>query len=165
MVNKSNREQFLSCIQDLIDSPIVQSMQRITQHVDVNCLDHSLYVSYISFLWCRALGLNYRQAARGALLHDLFLYNQKDRRNFEGRHLLTHPYAALKNAQTHFDLTELEKDIIVKHMWPITAKIPKYKESLLVGLADKFCALSEMLFIYKAMRLKRRLSFPSLLPA
>lgn len=51
----------------------------------------------------------------------------------------------------------MEKDIIAKHMWPVTLKAPKYIESFLVGCADKFCALMEMLFIYTAINIGSKL--------
>ena len=40
-------------------------------------------------------------------------------------------------------------DIIVKHMWPLTVTLPKYRESYIVTLADKYCATSEMLKFIK----------------
>ncbi len=37
----------------------------------------------------------------------------------------------------------MEKDIIKKHMWPMTAVPPKYKESFIVTCVDKYCATIE----------------------
>ena len=67
--------EFYECIKDLLESPSIRSMNDIPHHADVSCLDHSIYVSYISFLLCRFFGLDYACAARGALLHDLYLYD------------------------------------------------------------------------------------------
>ena len=75
MWSLANREEFLACISDLIAQPEVQEMANVHQHVDVNCLEHCIFVSYISFLFCKRFGLNFVDAARGALLHDLFLYD------------------------------------------------------------------------------------------
>jgi uncharacterized protein len=50
-------------------------MEKFIQHSDVSCLEHCMSVSYNSYLICRRLGLNYQAAARGGLLHDLFLYD------------------------------------------------------------------------------------------
>ena len=56
-------------------------------------------------------------------------------------------------------LTEVEQDIIVKHMWPLTLrKVPKYRESFVVSSADKICALAEMLQIYRLMRVAKKLN-------
>ena len=41
-----------------------------------------------------------------------------------------------------FSLNDKEKDIIVKHMWPVTLlSFPKYKESFLITIFDKRSAL------------------------
>lgn len=157
MFNKNNYVQFHDCVKDLINTPSVLSMSDIPQHVNVNCLDHSIYVSYISFLMCRFFKLDYVAGARGALLHDLFLYDWRVDNSHKKYHLFSHPEAALENASTLYELSEMEKDIIVKHMWPLTLKKPKYTESFLVGCADKFCALMEMLFIYKMMDISNKL--------
>lgn len=157
MWNTDNHIQFQSCIKDLIHTPSVCAMRGVPQHANVNCLEHSIYVSYISFLLCRYFGLDFKSGARGGLLHDMFLYDWKKESNRRKYHLISHPKAALENASHLFDLTEVEKDIIVKHMWPLTIQKPKYKESFAVSCADKFCAVVEMLFIYKFMNIGEKL--------
>ena len=63
-------------------------------------------------------------------------------------HLDVYKRQALRNAEIH-GLSDLEKDIISKHMWPLTLrKIPRYRESVVVNLADKICACAEMLRLY-----------------
>lgn len=56
MWSLANREEFLACIADLIVQPEVQEMANVHQHVDVNCLEHCIFVSYISFLFCKRFG-------------------------------------------------------------------------------------------------------------
>lgn len=159
MWNKSNKKQYFECINDLIATSSVKKMNEIPHHVNINCLKHSIYVSYISFLLSRSLGLDFKASARGGLLHDLFLYDWKIETNRRKLHLFSHPYTALDNASSLFDLTEKEKDIIEKHMWPLTVKLPKFKESFVVGCADKFCALMEMLFIYRMFKVDTNLNY------
>lgn len=159
MWDSSNRVLFQSCISDLIDTPSVQAMRDVTQHVDINCLDHCIFVAYVSFLICRRMGWDFQAAARGGLLHDLFLYDWHEKGSHDGWHGFTHPQAALRNAQKLCDLTEVEQDIIAKHMWPLTLrKMPRYWESFVVSSADKICALAEMLQIYRLMRVGKRLN-------
>ena len=45
-----------------------------------------------------------------------------------------------------FDLTPIEKDIIEKHMFPLNIKLPKYRESYLVTIADKICSSYETIY-------------------
>ncbi|HWP98822.1 MAG TPA: hypothetical protein VN426_18420 [Syntrophomonadaceae bacterium] len=137
--------EYASCIDDLIIHPLIQMMRQFRHHKNSSCLDHSLNVSYTSFMLCKALGWDYRAAARGGLLHDLFLYDWRTTTLNEGRHGFVHPQIALDNASLIFSLNDLEKDIILKHMFPLTWRPPVFRESLLVCLVDKYCALKEVL--------------------
>ena len=47
------------------------------------------------------------------------------------------------NKYIRYSLNNIEKDIIEKHMWPLTLRLPKYKESYVVLMVDKYCALFE----------------------
>lgn len=158
MKSQSRRIQFLECIGDLLETPEVQQMRKFSQHGNVNCFEHSLYVSYMSFLICRFFRLNYASAARGGLLHDLFLYDWRVKGSHKGLHGFTHPRAALEKASGLFELNRLERDIIVKHMWPLTLRFPRYRESYVVNLSDKLCAMAELLHIYHKVRMRTKLA-------
>ena len=161
-------DTYYACIRDLIGSPEVLSMDRIPHHTEgVSCLFHCLFVSYVSFRLCRFFHLDWSAAARGGLLHDLFLYDWRKKGSHSGLHGFSHPKAALQNAGRLFDLSDKEKDIIVKHMWPLTLRqVPGCKESMVVSTADKLCAAAECFHLYKALHmdvklvLAARLFFP-----
>ena len=55
----------------------------------------------------------------------------------------THPRRALENAQRLFSLTDREKNIILRHMWPLTVTPPKYREAYVIVMFDKYCSLME----------------------
>lgn len=143
-IDFNNDSEYIKCVEDLINNPVVRSMEKFIQHSDQSCFEHCINVSYHSYLLCRLLGLNYQAAARGGLLHDLFLYDWHIRESHRGLHGFSHPYTALENANKHFDINNMERDIIEKHMWPLTLKFPKYKEALIVCFVDKYCALLEI---------------------
>jgi uncharacterized protein len=138
--------EFRICIDDLIANDYVRKMQQFRHHHKVSCLEHSLSVSHTSFKICRALGMDYISAARGGLLHDLFLYDWRTFKPDEGMHGFVHPRISLNNALKVCYLNEIEKDIILKHMFPLTWPLPRYKESMIVCLVDKYCALVEIYF-------------------
>ena len=50
------------------------------------------------------------------------------------------PKISLANASELFKLNDMEKDIILKHMWPLTVIPPKYTEGIIVTLVDKYSA-------------------------
>lgn len=149
--------EYCSIIQDILNNKTVQEMKKYRQHYNTSTYDHCLEVSYISYKICKKFNLDYKSMARAAMLHDLFLYDwRKSQRDveIEGLHAFVHPKIALKNASKIFDLNEKEKDIIVKHMWPVTLPFPKYKESFIITLVDKYCALHESFIHYKNLLFK-----------
>ena len=149
-LTESENQYFKGCAAELLKSDDVQLMDAFIQHANVSCLEHSISVAYYSYLMCQKLNLSVdcQSIIRGALLHDFFLYDWHLESDRKGLHGFTHPKTALENAEEHFSLNDMEKDIIVKHMWPLTLTPPKYKESFIVSLSDKFCSLIETLRIY-----------------
>jgi uncharacterized protein len=140
-----NDDNYGNCIDDMLEIENVRSMDEIIHHSGVSCLTHCLFVSYTSFSICKRFDLDYLSAARGALLHDFYLYDWHIKETHEGLHGFKHPYIALKNAEKFFSLNHMEADIIINHMWPLTIKLPKYKESYIVSFADKYCFLLELM--------------------
>ena len=137
-------EEYLSLISDLLRQPKVIQMRQYRQHHNVNCFDHCLFVSYNTYLICKKNNLDYVSAARAGMLHDLFLYDWRKRENGrKGHHAFTHPKEALRQALTITELNDKEQDIIKNHMWPVTPKFPKYKETYIITLVDKYFAVAE----------------------
>lgn len=136
--------QFVNIIEDILANEKVQEMKKYRQHHKINCLDHCLFVSYNAYIICKKHNLDYISTARAAMVHDLFLYDWRKRENGrKGLHAFTHPHSALEIASSFLELNDKEKDIILKHMWPVTFKIPKYKESFIVSFVDKCFAVEE----------------------
>ena len=71
---KENLE-FYECIRDIVSHPAVLEMKKYYQHCDTDCYEHCLDVAYNNYKICKKLGLDARSAARGGMLHDLFLYD------------------------------------------------------------------------------------------
>ena len=119
-------------------------MNDYLQHCDVTCFEHCKNVSYYTYFICKKLGLDYKSATRAAMLHDFFLYDWRvpspTRKRFHGFH---HPRTSLENATLYFDLNKKEKDIILKHMWPLTVIPPKYPEGFVITITDKYSTILE----------------------
>ena len=145
-------DAYRACVEDILENPVFQSMARFMQHGDTTCKAHCIKVSYLSYRICRRFGWDYVQTARAGLLHDLFLYDWHTHAKETGEHFhgFTHPRRALANAEKYFDLTDKEKDMILRHMWPLTPVPPKSREGMAIIYADKFCGLAET-----AARVKR----------
>lgn len=140
---------------DILESENFQSTRNHTQHGSIPVHRHCIDVAKQSIIFSKALKLkvNERELVRGALLHDYFLYDWHDitfKEMREGLHGYRHPQKAFDNAAKEYELSEREEDIIKKHMWPLTlTKIPRYRESWLVTMADKYCSTLETLKLRK----------------
>ena len=116
-----NDKEFINVIDDMINNKTVQEMKKYRQHYETSCFDHCLEASYFCYKICKKLHLDYISCARAAMVHDLFLYDWRVRQpGRKGLHAFTHPKYAYENASKIFDLNKKQKNIIVKHMWPVT---------------------------------------------
>ncbi|WP_268912974.1 HD domain-containing protein [Lentilactobacillus sp. SPB1-3] len=144
-----NDELYVSIVKDLLDTDLVQSLANYTQHHNSTRLEHSLSVSYDSYKIAKRADLDYRSVARAGLLHDLFFYDWRTTKFDLGSHAYIHPRVALRNAEKITDLNDMEKDIILKHMWGVTLARPKYRESVIVSLVDDYEAVNEFIQPFK----------------
>lgn len=144
IVSLENHREYNNCISDVASSKLLLALDDFTHHYHVTRLEHCLHVSYFSFVMCKKLGLDYQSAARGGLLHDFYFYDSRVSKPAQGIHCFRHPGIALENAEKHFPLNKLERDIIVKHMWPVTLTPPRFRESFVVTAMDKYCANREL---------------------
>jgi uncharacterized protein len=140
----------------IIESIINKKDFIITQHTihhGLKKIDHSIKVSYYSYIIAKKYNLDYVSVARGGMLHD-FYYSNTNGKFFNkdsAKLVLKHNKIALINANKYFKLNEIEKDIIYKHMFPVVLKFPKYKESLLVAIIDKTIGSFEFLLKGKSI--------------
>ncbi len=123
------------------------------EHHGTTRFEHSLKVSYYSYVIAKVLRLDYEATARAGLLHDYFITDND--RNFNERFVSTfiHPKKAVSNAR-EFGISEKEENIIESHMFPFYTSIPKYAESWIVTIVDKVVGIKEfgVKFSYKFSR-------------
>ena len=150
-------KEFMEIVGPIIEIPTVQEMKKYRQHYETSCFDHCLEASYICYKYCKKHKLDYVSMARAAMVHDLFLYDWRVRQpDRKGLHAFTHPRTSYENACKIMDLNKKEKDIILKHMWPLTLALPRYRESFLLTVVDKRCALMESYREIKARHEKKK---------
>lgn len=151
--NKSlpaSASEFKLIIKDIIENDTVKQMQNFRQHYDTSCFEHCFKVAWYNYIICKKLNLDYVSAARAGMIHDLFLYDwRKPQPGRKRLHAFHHPRIAMENSLKLFDLNKKEKDIILKHMWPLTIVPPRYLESYIITLVDKYCTLHESIIHYK----------------
>ncbi|MCR4691655.1 MAG: HD family phosphohydrolase [Lachnospiraceae bacterium] len=147
-IEKHNRrERFWDTFLTMRDDPLVQSLQEYPNHRFSNLYDHSSRVALCAYDLSRRLHweVDGQALARGAMLHDFYLYHARTNKEISYKdHLFGHPAIALQNAREHFALSRKEENIITSHMWPLTFfHVPKSREAFLVQTADKICAFGE----------------------
>ncbi len=156
-LDKERDKEFFELIGDLYFTDEVQGLKVYPQHSNINRLDHITSVTYLSYAVCKRHGLDVKQAARGAVLHDLFYYDWHDKAWWHRPHGYKHPRFALKNArELNKNITPKEENIILRHMFPLTVIPPASREGFIVSLCDKYCATRELLI---ADRIRFRTDF------
>lgn len=131
---------FIDIIKSVVQHPNFQSMLSYVHHGEISTAFHSVLVAYLAYLYVlkHRSKVEIKSLIRGALLHDYYLYDWHQLH--EGHHLhgFRHPKFSYQNALKDFpDINSKEKNIIMRHMWPLTVIPPKYKESWIVQYCDK----------------------------
>lgn len=162
--NSVQYKEFYNIISEMDNHPVIQEMKKYRQHCDCSCYEHCFSVAYYCYIICKKLHFDYVSASRAAFVHDLFLYDWRVRQpGRKGFHAFTHPKTAYEKASLLFNFNKKEKDIILKHMWPVTIIPPKYVESYIITLVDKYCAMEETYKYYtKKMYGKKVFRFASM---
>ncbi len=122
-------------------------MKSYRHHIKGNLYDHSVKVAYLCY-WhhkTHRMSIDLAEFVRGALLHDYYLYDRQDGNRYRF-HWFLHPRRALANAKRHYPgLTDAQKDMIGRHMFPVTPLPPRTRCGWLISYYDKVAALSDLL--------------------
>lgn len=150
LLNKWNQyksettDEFYTHIEDLLEHHDIRELDKFIHHYSHTRLKHSLDVAYYSYFVAKLLNWDSRSVARAGLMHDLFFYDWRDDDQSGRAHAAGHPKIALENAKNVCELNRVEEDIILKHMWLVTAAPPRYREGYIVTFVDKYCAVREI---------------------
>lgn len=138
--------EYMDMVKDILDDESFQKIGKIEHH-GLTRMDHSIKISYYAYKIAKFLKLSTREVARAGLLHDFFLSSHE--RKFKDRFIstFTHPKRAVQTAESKFDLSIMEENIIHSHMFPFYFSLPKYAESWIVIFVDK--SVGGMEFIQK----------------
>lgn len=136
--------EFLRDVCDIPSVPEYQQLKNFVHHKYTTRYQHCLNVAWYSFVMAKKAGLDAKSCARGAMLHDFYLYKSGCKNlPLNGKHKEVHPKIALINARKYFTLNAVEEDCILHHMWPSAKGKPATKEGIIVTIADKYAASLE----------------------
>ena len=135
------KDEFDTIIEDIVKNNDFRELDNEAHH-GVSRFGHSMRVAKGVYKVTKALHFHYKEATRAALLHD-FYFNYQLEENGEVKNLVEHPKMAYLNASHYFELNDLQKNMILSHMFPLGNTMPKYKESICITLVDKAVAVYE----------------------
>ena len=138
-------QEYLSIINNIMENEEFKQMNNIKHH-NTTRMNHLLKVSYGSYKVAKLFNLDYKDVARGGLLHDFYTEEVNKCDKIKDKVLLfsmKHPENAAENAMRNFELSDKELNIIKTHMFPIDYKVPKYAESWIVSIVDKVVSFTE----------------------
>lgn len=144
-------DYFQNIVHQVTSKDCYQQMKKYIHHGNVTCFEHCYNVALYSYIFAikHKCKVDMESLIRGALLHDYFLYDWHITKGRKRLHGYRHPKIAYKNAIKDYKINKVEKDIIIKHMWPLTLSLPRYKETFIVLYADKMVAVQERYSLVK----------------
>ena len=136
---------YTEAVGDILCHPKYQQLKLFDHHKPVSCHFHSVFVSYLVFKISSSLDCNPVETARAAALHDFYLYDWYLTKHDE-LHAWYHPKMAVINAETYFGrLSDMQRDMILSHMWPLHPMPPSSREGVILTLVDKYCTSADVL--------------------
>lgn len=156
-------------VEDILKNDEFQKRKLFMHHPNLSVWDHSIYVSFKSYLAAGMLHANRRNAAIAGLLHDfypqawistpdieeldggIYALKMKQKTKLFEKHGFVHAKEASENYLKYFP--ELENEVITnsikRHMFPLTPVPPKYLEGWIVTMVDKVNSTGEVLQLNK----------------
>lgn len=137
---------YYNTVKDILENPEFIKRKDYKHHGNISVYSHCLAVSYNSYRVCRFLGLDKESVAIGGLLHDFYYKPWQEnniKKSFFKKHGFVHAKEALENSQIYFPtlMNKKVENIIKRHMFPLNIVPPRYTESWIVTMVDKYVSL------------------------
>ena len=144
-LDKQADEEFYQIVGPILEHPEFQRRLEYHHHENRSVYTHSLMVSLYSYKLAKKMGLDYESAAIAGLLHDFYYedWQMNPKKGLKNLHGFVHARQAYENAKIFFPqlLNDKVSDSIIKHMFPLTVKPPRYLEGWIITMVDKYTAL------------------------
>lgn len=157
-------DEWYNEVKDILLSDEFQRRKLFPHHHDMSVWDHSILVSFNSYVYSKYFNADGRVCAIAGLLHDFYpeawLYSEelekidngkytnglKTKKSFFKQHGFIHGKEASKNYVKYFPELENKKitDSIKCHMFPLNIKPPRYREGWIITSVDKLNSVHEL---------------------
>lgn len=132
-------------------SPLFQEAMEQTHHLRTTVGDHSINVAYYGLIICALLvhigiRINERELVRASLCHDLGIVGRSHKFKNNRECCVRHPIDSLAIAEQMLpDLTDVERDSIRYHMFPLLCRNPHHAVGWVITIADKISQMRDMI--------------------
>lgn len=137
--------EYLIIVNEILNNDEFKKRIEYNHHETRSVFTHSLIVSLKSYKIAKILRLDYRSAAIGGLLHDFYYedWHKTNKKGFKNQHGFVHSREALENSIKTFPgyIDEKIGDIILKHMFPLNIRPPRYIEGWIITIVDKVVSM------------------------
>ncbi len=145
-IGKTSKEEFFEIISEILNSEEYQKRKKYKHHGEKSVYDHCLSVSMKSYKIAKIMGMDYKSAAIGGLLHDFYYkpwQENKEKKSFLKLHGFVHAKEALQNSKQNYPqyMNKRVENIIVRHMFPLNIIPPRYVESWVITIVDKIVSM------------------------
>ena len=130
----------------ILEHPEFQKRKTFAHHGSISVYEHVIMVSMQAYKMAKKRNLNYRDATIAGLLHDFYTTPWMEdtiKKPILKRHAFIHAEVALNNAKEYFSelLNPTIENTILRHMFPLNIRPPKYLVGWIVTLADKIVSI------------------------
>ena len=150
--------EFNNITNNIVKHEEFQKRKNFAHHGDISVYEHSLKVAYRSYKIAKFFHINYQDAAIAGLLHDFYekpWQEIKEKQKFFQQHGFTHARNSLENCRKYFNeyLNPQIENAILRHMFPLNIRPPRYKIGWVVTISDKIVSLEVFKYPKKLLNL------------
>lgn len=146
------KTEYYELVKAILEHPEFIKRKTYAHHENCSVYEHSLIVSILVYKWAKKWHCDYKSAAIGGLLHDFYDKpwqmksdndTKKEKIKFFKQHGFIHASQATKNAYYYFPkmMNKKIENMIKRHMFPLNICPPRYKESWMVTIIDKYVSM------------------------
>lgn len=159
LVNEGSDYYFI--VKEILENKEFLRRKKYRHHGDICVYEHSINVSKLSYLIAKKINLSFKKqiineydVAIGGLLHDFYYkpYTEDhEKKRFFKQHGFVHAKEALDNSKKYFSkyMNKRVENIIERHMFPLNIIPPKYLESWLITIIDKYVSMEVFPYLIK----------------
>lgn len=168
--------EWYEIVKDILNNSEFQNRQYFPHHHYYSVWDHSITVSFRSFVIAKRLKVNARNCAIAGLLHDFYeesyiysmelevldakyVLNTNQPKKLFKKHGFTHAKQAVENYTKYFpDLVNKQiTNAIKRHMFPLNIVPPRFKEGWIITIIDKRNSLGEIMNIKAYLKYRKQI--------